>query len=50
MLILLTGLLAPSLAQPVLIGRTVAVSVILLAYSYIIWKRDPESRGGPSRA
>jgi len=44
-LILLTGLLAPSLAHPVLISCTVAVSVILLAYSYIIWKRDPESRG-----
>lgn len=40
-LILLTGLVAPQLAQPVLIGCAVGVSVILLAYSYIIWKQEP---------
>lgn len=40
-LILLTPLVAPRLAEPVLIGCAVGVSVILLAYSYIIWKQEP---------
>lgn len=40
-LILLTGLVAPQMAQPVLIGCVVGVSVILLAYSYIVWKQEP---------
>lgn len=40
-LILLTGLFAPQMAQPVLIGCVVGVSVILLAYSYIAWKQEP---------
>lgn len=40
-LILLSGLIAPRLAYAILIGSAVAVSVGLLAYSYIIWKREP---------
>lgn len=41
-LILLTGLVAPQLAEPVLIGCAVGASVILLAYSYIVWKQEPD--------
>lgn len=50
-LILLTGVVAPALGQAVLIGCTVAVSVTVLAYSYIIWRNTPEARnkqGGAS--
>ena len=47
-LILLSGLVAPQLAYAVLIGSVVAVSVGLLAYSYIIWKREPARNKAPA--
>ena len=38
----LVGIFAPALAIPVLIGCSVAVSVGVLAGSYVIWKQDPD--------
>lgn len=46
-LILLSGLVAPQLAYAILIGSAVAVSVGLLAYSYVIWRQEP-GRNKPS--
>ncbi|HUR92920.1 MAG TPA: SdpI family protein [Gemmatimonadaceae bacterium] len=43
----LVGVFAPALAIPVLIGCSVAVSVGVLAGSYIIWKQDPD-RNNPA--
>lgn len=41
-LTVLAGIFAPELAMPVLIGCSVAVSVGVLAGSYLIWKQDPD--------
>ncbi|CAN5713523.1 SdpI family protein [soil metagenome] len=43
-IIALTGLFAPGLTETAMIGTVVAVTVGVLAYSYFIWKRDPDSR------
>jgi len=41
-LTVLVGIFAPELAMPVLIGCSVAVSVGVLAGSYLIWRQDPD--------
>ena len=49
-LVVLVGIFAPALAMPVLIGSSVAVTVGVLAGSYLIWKQDPDRNkpGSPS--
>lgn len=42
LLVALVGVFAPALAIPFLIGCSVALSVGVLAGSYIIWKQDPD--------
>ncbi|MGI8619404.1 MAG: SdpI family protein [Gemmatimonadaceae bacterium] len=49
-LILLVGIVAPAMAQPVLIGSTVVVSVAVLVYSYVIWRGSPQERDKASGA
>lgn len=41
-LALLAALFAPGIAMPVLIGCTVVLSVVVLAYSYIVWRKEPD--------
>lgn len=49
--VLLAAVFFPSLAHAIMIGSAVCISIAVLAYSYIIWRRDPEARkntAGPS--
>jgi uncharacterized membrane protein len=43
-LVVLTGIFAPSRSEIVLIASAVCVSVVVFAYSYIIWRNDPDAR------
>ncbi|MGI9140927.1 MAG: SdpI family protein [Gemmatimonadaceae bacterium] len=43
-LIVLSALLAPALAKPVLGFAPWVLVIAVLAYSYIIWRNDPEAR------
>jgi uncharacterized membrane protein len=43
-LVVLTGIFAPSRSETVLIASAVCVSVVVFAYSYIIWRNDPDAR------
>jgi uncharacterized membrane protein len=47
-LTVLVGIFAPELAMAVLIGSSVAVSVGVLAGSYLIWKQDPDRNKPPA--
>lgn len=47
-LIVLSVLLAPALAKPVLIFAPWVVVIAVLAYSYIIWRSDPDARKNPA--
>lgn len=43
-LVVLTGIFAPLQSETVLIASAVCVSVVVFAYSYIIWRNDPDAR------
>lgn len=43
-LVLLTGIFAPLRSELVLIASAVVVPVVVVAYSYVVWRNDPDAR------
>ncbi|MGK2934690.1 MAG: SdpI family protein [Gemmatimonadaceae bacterium] len=47
-LVMLAGIFAPLRSALVLIASAVTVSVVVFAYSYVIWRTDPDARKNPA--
>jgi uncharacterized membrane protein len=47
-LIVLSSLFAPALAKPVLMSAPWVLVIAVLAYSYVIWRSDPDARKNPA--
>lgn len=47
-LIALAAVFVPSISNAVMIAGAVCVSVLVLGYSYVVWRNDPDARKNPA--